>query len=108
MAVRSQGKIALAVASSRIAALLINSRTAHSRFKIPIDLHKDSACNIPVQSELAEFIRQSTLIVWDEVPMMHRYVFEAVDRTLKDILGNNVPFGGKIFVCGVNLDKFFQ
>ncbi len=44
---RRQGKIVLAVASSGIASLLLlGSRTAHSRFKIPIDLHDESTCNI--------------------------------------------------------------
>lgn len=36
---RSQGKIVLAVASSGVAALLLpGGRTAHSRFRIPIDI----------------------------------------------------------------------
>jgi hypothetical protein len=44
---RRQGKIVLAVASSGIASLLLlGSRTTHSRFKIPIDLHDESTCNI--------------------------------------------------------------
>jgi DNA replication protein DnaC len=44
---RGQGKIVLTVASSRIASLLfLGSRTAHSRFKIPIDLHEELTCNI--------------------------------------------------------------
>jgi hypothetical protein len=44
---RGQGKIVLAVASSGIASLLLlGGRTAHSRFKIPIDLHDESTCNI--------------------------------------------------------------
>jgi primosomal protein N' len=44
---RGQGKIVLAIASSGITSLLLSgSRTAHSRFKIPIDLHDESTCNI--------------------------------------------------------------
>jgi len=44
---RGQGKIMLAVASSRIASLLLlGGRIAHSRFKILIDLHDESTCNI--------------------------------------------------------------
>lgn len=43
--VRSDGGIALAVASSGIAALLMEGgRTAHSRFKIPINLTEHSTC----------------------------------------------------------------
>jgi hypothetical protein len=44
---QGQGKIVLVVASSGIASLLLlGGRTAHSRFKIPIDLHDESTCNI--------------------------------------------------------------
>jgi hypothetical protein len=44
---RGQGKIVLVVASSGIASLLLlGDRTAHSRFKILIDLHDESTCNI--------------------------------------------------------------
>ena len=44
---RSEGKIVLAVASSGIASLLMEGgRTAHSRFKIPIDLDEHSCCDI--------------------------------------------------------------
>jgi len=44
---RGQGKIMLAVASSGIESLLfLGDRTTHSRFKIPIDLHDESTCNI--------------------------------------------------------------
>ncbi len=44
---RGQSKIVLAVASLGIASLLLlGGRTAHSRFKIPIDLHDESTCNI--------------------------------------------------------------
>jgi hypothetical protein len=45
--VRSHNEIALPVASSGVAALLIDGgRTAHSRFKIPIKLTETSICNI--------------------------------------------------------------
>jgi len=84
---RGQGKIVLAVASSRIASLLLmGSRTAHSRFKIPIDLHDESTCNITQQMKVAEFVHKVDLIIWDEAPMMHRRAFEVVDRTLRDLM----------------------
>jgi restriction endonuclease len=44
---RKQGKIVLVVASLGITSLLLlGRRTAHSRFKISIDLHDESTCNI--------------------------------------------------------------
>ena len=45
--VRNKGKIALAAASSGIAALLLPAgRTPHSRFKIPLDIQEHSVCAI--------------------------------------------------------------
>jgi Cdc6-like AAA superfamily ATPase len=84
---RGQGKIVLAVTSSGIASsLLLGSKIAHSRFKIPIDLHDESTCNITQQMKVAELVRKTNLIIWDETPMMHRRAFEAVDRTLCDLM----------------------
>ena len=105
--VRADGNIALAVASSGIAALLLSGgRTAHSRFKIPINLHEDSTCSISYRSDLASLLQQAHLIIWDEASMMHRYAFQAVDRTLRDLMKANHPesedkvFGGKVIVFG--------
>lgn len=86
-AIRSQGNIVLNVASSGIASLLLpGGRTAHSRFKIPIDINENSTCNIKQGSPLAELIIQCKLIIWDEAPMLHKHCFEALDRTLQDIM----------------------
>ena len=83
---RRDGRVALAVASSGIAALLLDGgKTAHSQLKIPVNIHADSLCNVSASSELAELLRATELIVWDEAPMMHKHCFEAVDRTLRDL-----------------------
>jgi len=104
---RGQGKIVLVVASSGIASLLfLGGRTAHSRFKIPIDLHNESTCNITQQMKVAKLVCKADLIIWDEAPMMHRRAFEAVDRTLRDLMqlddaqATNKIFGGKTVVLG--------
>ncbi|MCO5563734.1 hypothetical protein L7F22_017381 [Adiantum nelumboides] len=98
---RGREKIALACASSGIAALLLsNGRTAHSRFKIPIDVKSHSTCNVKVTSNLANLIKQTALIVWDEAPMIHRHAFEALDKTLHDIMQKDLVFGGKTMLLG--------
>ena len=100
---RSQGHIALAVASSGIAStLLVGGRTSHSRFKIPLNIFEDSVCEIKAQTPLADLFRMTKLIIWDEAPAQHRYCFEAVDRTLKDILQNDHCFGGITVVFAGN------
>jgi hypothetical protein len=77
----------LVVASSGIASLLLmGGRTTHSRFKILIDLHDESTCNITQQMKVAELVCKIDMIIWDEAPMMHRQAFEAIDRTLRDLM----------------------
>jgi len=104
---RGQGKIVLAVASSGIASLLfLGDRIAHSRFKILIDLHDESTCNITQQMKVAELVRKADMIIWDEAPMMHHRAFEAIDCTLHDLMQlddaqvTEKIFGGKIVVLG--------
>ncbi|KAG5003647.1 hypothetical protein JHK84_027903 [Glycine max] len=103
--IHSNGGIVCTVASSGIASLLLpGSRTAHSKFTIPIPATENSTCNIHQGSELAELLKVTKLIVWDEAPMCHKFAFEALDKSLKDIMQNNLPFGGKIMVFGNRSD----
>jgi hypothetical protein len=100
-AVRAQRRVALGVASSGIAATLMpGARTFHSRFRAPLQPTDTSTCNIPVQSDLARLIREAAIIVWDEAPMAHRFLLEALDRTLRDVTGAEDPFGGKVLLLG--------
>ncbi|CAO2191689.1 unnamed protein product [Urochloa humidicola] len=99
--IRGQGKIALAVASSGIAALLLpGGRTPHSRFRIPLDIQEHSMCGIKRNTKLSGLIEQTSLIIWDEAPMNHKHCFEALDRTLRDIMSSNKQFGGITVVLG--------
>ncbi len=74
--------------SSIIALLLEDGCIAHSRFKIPVaGLCGSSACYVPLNSPQAALIRAARLIVWDEAPMAHKHVFEAVNHTLQHVMG---------------------
>ncbi|KAI8531252.1 hypothetical protein RHMOL_Rhmol11G0122300 [Rhododendron molle] len=91
---RGLGHIVVTVASSGIASLLLEGgRTAHSTFSIPLDVLENSICGFTKQSIQAELFRETKMIIWDEVPMQHKYCVEAVDRTLRDIRDNPKPFG---------------
>ncbi|XP_062232422.1 uncharacterized protein LOC133929645 [Phragmites australis] len=99
--VRSMGLIAIATATSGIAASIMpGGRTAHSRFKIPIKLSDNNMCNFTKQSGTAELLRRSHLIIWDEVAMTKRQAVETLDRSLQDIMGCSQLFGGKVMVFG--------
>ena len=99
---RGQRKFILCIASSGIASLLlIGGRTSHSSFKIPLDVHESSVCAIARNSELAELIRITDLVIWDEALMLHRHIYEAVDRSFCDIRRcEDKVFGGLTVVFG--------
>ncbi|XP_019236379.1 PREDICTED: uncharacterized protein LOC109216658 [Nicotiana attenuata] len=99
--VRSKGYIALATATSSVAAsILPGGRTVHSRFKIPIDIDENFSCNISKQSSTAGLIRDAKLIVWDEVSMAKKRMLDVFDLLLKDLMDTNMLFGGKVVVFG--------
>ena len=86
--VRSQGHKALAVASSGIAATLLpGGRTAHSTFKLPLDLVSDDmpTCNVTRNSSVAALMKKVKLVVMDECTMLHKHAYEAINRMLKDV-----------------------
>jgi len=100
---KSKRKVIMSVASSRIAALLLPfGKTTHAMFKIPVNLIEATYYSFSKHSELADLIWQTSLIIWNEAPMSHRWVIETVDHTLRDIYDQkNMPFGGKLIVfCG--------
>ncbi|KAK3743358.1 hypothetical protein RRG08_061294 [Elysia crispata] len=82
--VRMDNKIALAVASSGIAATLLKGeRTAHSTFKIPINLMATDSptCGIKRGTDQGNLLKETELTVWDEATMSHKRALEAVDRS---------------------------
>lgn len=99
--VRVRGGFALATASSGIASLLLEgARTVHNRFKVPLDVNEESTLGISRNKAdaNAQLIRKAVVLLWDECTMLAKEVLEAIDRALKDLMDNDLPFGGKLFV----------
>uniref|UniRef100_A0A0L8IDV1 ATP-dependent DNA helicase n=1 Tax=Octopus bimaculoides TaxID=37653 RepID=A0A0L8IDV1_OCTBM len=95
--VRQHQDIAVAVASSGIAATLLPSgRTAHSTFKFPLNLVASDmpSCNITKSSDQGQVLQMCHLIVWDECTMAHKRALETLDRALKDIRDCHAPMRG--------------
>jgi len=86
-AIQSRGEIVLIVASSGIAALLITGgRTAHSRFGIPFIIDEYFTCNVKPNTPLAQLVVQARLVIWDEALMIHKFYFEALDRSFREVM----------------------
>src|SRR3954462_2983611 len=104
-ALRSKHDICLTVATSGIASLLLpGGRTAHSKFRIPVPTMDNSTCKVEFNDDVADMLRQTKLIIWDEAPMAHKYAIESLDRSLKDVMSadknSTDVFGGKVVVFG--------
>uniref|UniRef100_A0A453GBS2 ATP-dependent DNA helicase n=1 Tax=Aegilops tauschii subsp. strangulata TaxID=200361 RepID=A0A453GBS2_AEGTS len=86
--VRGEGKIAIATATLGVAASIMpGGRTAHSRFKIPPSCDDGASCSFTKQSGTAKLLRMASLILWDEASMTKRQAVEALDNSMRDIMG---------------------
>ncbi|XP_050064351.1 ATP-dependent DNA helicase pif1-like [Aphis gossypii] len=55
-------------------------------------------CNIKKNSGIAAVLRKSSIIIWDECTMAHKYSLEALNRTMQDLNSNNKLLGGAILL----------
>ncbi|XP_062112699.1 uncharacterized protein LOC133823863 [Humulus lupulus] len=105
--VRSKKLIALASASSEVAATILpGGRTTHSRFKIPLEIDQNCICGGSKQSSLSNLSQLTTLIIWDEAPMIDRQSMEVLNIMLQDINESNLIFGGKVSIWWRFLTSF--
>lgn len=87
----SQNEIALALSSSGIAAMLLESgRAAHSHFNFNVQRFQNCA--------MATLLRQCEMIVWDECTRAHKKSLQSLDRTMQDLRNNQNRFGGAIIL----------
>ncbi|XVF60875.1 hypothetical protein PTKIN_Ptkin08bG0083400 [Pterospermum kingtungense] len=109
-AIRSTCKIVHTIAFFCIALLLhLGGRTTYSRFKIPLNINNSSTCQIKKGTQLEWLIQNTSLKFWNEGVMVHKNCFEALDKSLRDVLKDHnfvsmqKPFRGKTVVLGRDL-----
>lgn len=94
-------------ASTGIAATHINGVTIHSWAGIGInkELSDDKIKKLKAKKYLKKRFSSTSILVIDEVSMLHAYTLDLVDRVCKAFKGNVLPFGGiQVVLCG----DFFQ
>lgn len=90
---------------------LVGEGLLNARFAIPISINEDSICGIRQGSDLAVLLERTKLLIWDEAAMAHKYCFEAMDRTCRDVLRSSnprsleQPFGGMLIVFGCDFQQ---
>ncbi|XP_074099927.1 ATP-dependent DNA helicase pif1-like [Cotesia typhae] len=82
------------------ATLLPNGKTIHKTFGLPVPMFSDSSSNVKPNSKHGIYLSNVDVFIWDEAPMSPRYALEIANRTLQDIMNNDIPFGGKIMIMG--------
>ena len=94
---RSEGLIALAMATTGIASTLLpNGRTLHTKLKVPLNLDDDSVIPYKENSSFVQLIQKTRVIIIDECTMMNKNVYETIDRSFRKMRQNARPFGGVI------------
>ncbi|XP_050679666.1 ATP-dependent DNA helicase PIF7-like [Leptidea sinapis] len=99
--IRVKNEIALALASSGIAATLMEGgKTAHSTLNLPLNVAEQEfpVCNITKFSVRGQILIRCKLIIWDECTMAHRKSLEALDRTLQDLRKNTKLMGDALLL----------
>ena len=88
-------KICIMAFAGIVATLLPNGKTVDKTFGMPVLLFAISTSNIKNQTKGGELLKKVDILNWDEAPIAPIYAMEFVDRTLRDIMDNDLPFGKK-------------
>jgi predicted ATPase len=92
--IRGDGGIVCVVGTTALSVIHYErGRTAHSAFGIPVQQNDEGLeSRIGRGSAHAQLLRQANLIIWEEMPMVKKVVWECVDQLLRDVMGNEPSF----------------
>ena len=71
-------------------------------YKLSININESTTCNYSKNKNnaLYQLLLRAKIIIWDEATMSNKHILHTIDRCLRDIMNNDVPFGGKLVVFG--------
>jgi hypothetical protein len=93
-ALKQSFKLAVCSTTGIASTLLVGGRTLHSTFNAPWFIKDDT----PVPAWLLDYFRSIDVVIIDEATMMHKKLFEYIERCLRESMKNEKLFGGKMVV----------
>ena len=89
----------ITLAPTGVAAILAGGDTIHSFFGLPLEACVPGTCGTMNKARILTLMHADTIII-DEVSMVRCDVMDAIDFTMRNVLRDSRPFGGKqmIFV----------
>ena len=87
----------IVLAPTGIAAMLADGETIHSFFGLPLQICTPKTMGNINRSKISIIKRVDTIII-DEVSMVRCDIIDAIDYTLRCVMRNSLPFGGKQMV----------
>ena len=85
--VRRKEQVVLYVVSSGITTFLLDGgRTFYSCFKISFPINEDTMARLKQNSHMFSVTQQTKVIIWNKVPIQHKYNIDAINQYLRDLL----------------------
>lgn len=94
---KAVGKQFITLAPTGVAAILVGGDTIHSFFGLPMEVCTPDTCGRMNETRIQSLLHADTIII-DEVSMVRCDIIDAIDLTMRKVLRNNLPFGGKQMV----------
>ena len=94
-------KVIVSASTGTAAILLPGGTTVHSVFRLGYNVSVDQPPTMPMESFFAKRIREASLIIVDEITMLHNTIITLIDRICRQLAPEeckNIPFGGKVVV----------
>uniref|UniRef100_A0A914YXE1 ATP-dependent DNA helicase n=1 Tax=Panagrolaimus superbus TaxID=310955 RepID=A0A914YXE1_9BILA len=93
-------KVTVMAWSGIAASLYETGRTCHNVFKLDFPFGDESNSGVNPSDDLGKSLKETDVLIWDEAPMAPRHSLEVIDKKLREIMANEIPFGGKVLVLG--------